>query len=74
MQKEREKQGGKENADSRQCSVILIDNDKSSGKEFSLLTVESDGTVSSVLVSSKVTVLSSTSTTSSCKKARASSK
>ncbi len=74
VQKEREKQGGKENADSHQRSVILIDDNKSSGKEFSPLTVESDGATSSVSVSSKVAVLSSTSTSSSCKKLRASSK
>ena len=43
VQKEREKQEGKENADSRQGSVIFINNNESSGKEFSPLTVESDG-------------------------------
>lgn len=78
VQKEREKQEGKENANSREGSVILIDDDKSSGKEFSPLTVESDGatttSTSSVSVSSKVAASSSTSTTSSCKKSRASSK
>ena len=76
VQKEREKQEGKENADSREGSVILIDDDESSGKEFSPLTVESDGatSTSSVSVSSKVAASSSTSTASSCKKSRASSK